>query len=192
MLWKHTLSPDEFFFEYFDDRRALQRFVYGDDAVEKEYIDGMLSGIPVNFHPTIKAEIKPADDIDDLWRIFIDQEPGLRPNKYREDNHIVSTAAPWKNPNLVTPFKGTNTVTTFRVTNSQPLGNVAKASRPPPAPCVCGGNHWRSDCPTKGQLKPFFRAKLTIPHRGGLTTGKAITRNLMRLATREFASVNVV
>ncbi|KAI5449043.1 hypothetical protein NCC49_005654 [Naganishia albida] len=83
MLWKRTLAPNEFFVEYFDDRRALQRFLYGDDAAEKEYIDDMLSGIPVKFHPTIKAEIRPGDDIDDLRRIFIDQEPGLQPHMYQ-------------------------------------------------------------------------------------------------------------
>lgn len=191
MLWKRTLAPNEFFVEYFDDRRALQRFVYGDDAAEKEYIQDMLSGIPVKFHPTIKAEIKAGDDIDDLRRIFIDQEPGLRPHMYREDNNSVSTVAPWKNRTPATPFKGANTVTATRGNASQVTGNTVKSTRPPPAPCVCGGNHWRSDCPTKGQLNPFFKANTGNPSQGQANKWKSNSAQ-SNTASRGSATVNVV
>jgi hypothetical protein len=119
-----TLKANESCSDYFQDKQNLQHYVYPPGTPEKDLIEDMLSGIPQTMQPLLKASLKDNHTLEDFRRILIDLEPGLRPRQTHQSE----------------PKRSSN--------NAAP----AFTRQPPRTPCVCGGMHWRTDCPHNGKV----------------------------------------
>ncbi|KAJ9092253.1 hypothetical protein QFC20_007427 [Naganishia adeliensis] len=72
-----TLKRTESFRDYFQSRRALQRYVYPAGTSDKVLIKDIMEGIPQHLHPIIGANSIGVRNIEDVRRVLIDLEPGV-------------------------------------------------------------------------------------------------------------------
>jgi hypothetical protein len=129
------LKKTESFGDYFQSRRALQRYVYPHGTSDKVLIRDIMEGIPQHLHPIIRANSIGVRNIEEFRRVLIDLEPGIR--DYRAYTPHV--------PRSANTHKGA-------VNNIQAPSNKGsdKSTRSPPkTPCRCGQLHWYADCPLK-------------------------------------------
>jgi hypothetical protein len=64
------LKRSESFGDYFQARRALQRYVYPKGTSEKVLIEDILEGIPKHLHPIIRANSIEVKNVEDFRRVF--------------------------------------------------------------------------------------------------------------------------
>ncbi|RXK36568.1 hypothetical protein M231_06178 [Tremella mesenterica] len=97
-------------------------------------------------HPLIKAGITPLMTLEDFRRHLMDLEPGLR----RGNQSQYRSSSTLNNANISTGRFNTTQNTTTNSTSGLPRAyNSNQTTSIPRTPCVCGGYHWRRDCPNK-------------------------------------------
>jgi hypothetical protein len=107
-------------------------------------------GIPLEMQPTIKSSLWNIYTLEDFRRLLMDLEPGLRPNFVRKTAPTNATAPINMPPPIVaTPATATPEAplrNTYRATTTTLTQNSIPPNGPN-KPCICGGMHWRRDCP---------------------------------------------
>jgi hypothetical protein len=129
------LKKTESFGDYFQSRRALQRYVYPHGTSDKVLIRDIMEGIPQHLHPIIRANSIGVRNIEDFRRVLIDLEPGIR--DFRAYTPHV--------PRSANTHKGA--VNNIQAPSNK--GSDKKTHSPPKTPCRCGEMHWYADCPLK-------------------------------------------
>jgi hypothetical protein len=137
-----TLKRNESFGDYFQSRRALQRYVYPPGTIDKVLIKDIMEGIPQHLHPIIRANSIGVRNIEDFRRVLIDLEPGIRDTRAFTP-HLARSANTHKGAinNINSPSPGA------KDTRSSPSTRTARSL--PKTPCRCGEMHWYADCPHK-------------------------------------------
>jgi transposase InsO family protein len=148
------LKRTESFGDYFQARRALQRYVYPYGTSHKVLIKDIMEGIPAHLHPIIRANSTEVRNIEDFRRVLIDLEPGIRdvkgfaPHASRTTTHTKTSQV--NNVNTAnTGSKGEKT----RFESRKDKKGVPKT------PCRCGEMHWCSDCPQKRKTAEVNQAQ---------------------------------
>ncbi|KAI5454141.1 hypothetical protein NCC49_005131 [Naganishia albida] len=152
------LKRTESFGDYFQARRALQRYVYPYGTSHKVLIKDIMEGIPAHLHPIIRANSTEVRNIEDFRRVLIDLEPGIRDMRAFAP-HATRTSATARTSQV-------NTVVTplTRARDEKPNNNSRKEKKGlPKTPCRCGGMHWYSDCPQKPKIAQVNQAQKATP-----------------------------
>jgi hypothetical protein len=105
-------------------------------------------GIPLEMQPTIKSSLWNIYTLEDFRRLLMDLEPGLRPNFVRKTapTNTTSPIAAIEPPPTTAPAAPLRN--TYRTTTTtQPPTQNSIPPNGPNKPCICGGMHWRRDCP---------------------------------------------
>jgi hypothetical protein len=136
------LKRNESFGDYFQARRALQRYVYPYGTSHKVLIKDIMEGIPAHLHPIIRANSIEVRNIEDFRRVLIDLEPGIRDVKAFAPQATRTTTH--------TRTSQVNLVNTARNKDDKTPPNLRKDKKGlPKTPCRCGAMHWYADCPQK-------------------------------------------
>lgn len=145
MCRNRILRRTESFGDYFQARRALQRYLYPEGTPDKILIQDIMEGIPIHLHPIIRANSVEVQTIDQFRRVLIDLEPGIRDVKgYNPSTPRLAYQPRNTSVNLI------NTPTTPPARYNQHEGKkfVPKPRQGlPKTPCRCGAMHWYADCP---------------------------------------------
>ncbi|KAJ9097567.1 hypothetical protein QFC20_006142 [Naganishia adeliensis] len=89
-VWKrmicrnNILRGTESFGDYFQARRALQRYLYPEGTPDKILIQDIMAGILIHLHPIIRANSVEVQAIDQFRRVLNDLGPGIRDVKVAE------------------------------------------------------------------------------------------------------------
>lgn len=141
--YERRLGNNEFFADYYQDTRFLQRYAFAEESTYQELIADMMSGIPPKFHPTLKCLLRPWDQLEELRRYLIDCEQGLRPWMFDDKGNPKRRYM--SRDDSESDSDNDRKQKTFNKTSQ----NRERKLRDPPGPCDCGGMHWRRDCPKK-------------------------------------------
>jgi transposase InsO family protein len=162
------LKRTETFGDYFQSRRALQRYVYPAGTSDKVLIRDIMEGIPQHLHPIIRANSIGVRNIEDFRRVLIDLEPGIRDSRVYMPHHPRSATTPKGAVNNIytPPAKARELSRTHGDKSLRPL---------PKTPCRCGEMHWYADCPSKKKTATvnFAAKKEPTSFPNNLPLGKA-------------------
>ena len=140
-----TLKRTETFGDYFQSRRALQRYVYPPGTSDKVLIKDIMEGIPQHLHPIIRANSIGVRNIEDFRRVLIDLEPGIRDSRAYSPQ-VARSAITYRGAvnKINAPLaRGKESKNFVRDKDSRSL---------PKTPCRCGEMHWYTDCPLKKKV----------------------------------------
>lgn len=150
------LKKTESFGDYFQARRALQRYVYPYGTSHKVLIKDIMEGIPAHLHPIIRANSTEVRNIEDFRRVLIDLEPGIRdvrgfaPHATRTTTHTRTGQV--------------NNASTSGNKDGKTASNSRKENKGlPRTPCRCGAMHWYADCPQKRTTADVNQAQKAAP-----------------------------
>lgn len=147
--YSRQLGNNEFFADYYQDKRSLQKYAYAEDSTHRELIYDMRAGIPPKFHPTLKTLLKPWDEVEDFRRHLIDAEQGLRPWLFDDQGNTKKKFTVRKDDS---DSESESSSGHKKYHRKKPAHQSApRSKRAPPSACECGGMHWRSDCPKGNQ-----------------------------------------
>lgn len=144
MCRNRVLKRNETFGDYFQARRALQRYLYPEGTPDKILIQDIMEGIPIHLHPIIRANSIEVRTIDQFRRVLIDLEPGIR--DVRTNTPAVPRAAVSNGPRLA-PVNLINTTHGRKPSRTSNGGSPQARNGLPKTPCRCGAMHWYADCP---------------------------------------------
>jgi transposase InsO family protein len=161
MCRNRMLKKTETFGDYFQARRALQRYVYPEGTPDKILIQDIMEGIPVHLHPIIRANSIEVRTIDEFRRVLIDLEPGIRDTRLYIPTTGRTPYTPSAGRSPFTPKH--NSVNNINQSVFKPSSRRdERSSSPrqktgptklPPSPCRCGKMHWYVDCPDRKNRK---------------------------------------
>ncbi|TXT12772.1 uncharacterized protein COLE_03182 [Cutaneotrichosporon oleaginosum] len=150
------LRANESLADYFDSKTALQKQVYPENTPVRDLISDILIGIPMSLQPMLKSSLWEVRSLEDFRRLLIDLEPGLRPAFKSYQTGVPSPSAHLTNNLPRSTFRPNPNGNVNSRQNSAPRpANANYQNRPsnsvstnlPKTPCLCGGIHWRRDCP---------------------------------------------
>jgi hypothetical protein len=170
-----TLRVNEYFDEYFSDKRRLQSYVFPASTPSYKLIEDMIEGIPLSMQPLIKANVSRLTTLEEFRRTLIDLEPGLRGRKVSPYNPGPARNISVSKYDRAEKRDGTTTVSQTRVV--KPVYNPPSAGQShagtgtlPRTNCYnCGGNHCVEIVPiprrlegTQGMLSALERIQVTL------------------------------